>query len=195
MAVHVESHMLKRLLLVTILAAPIAAWVFFKPVRVLALDWNNVTCFGDYICTDDPSSYSAASTLYDSAHEFVEATIGPMAHKPRVIFCSTDLCFQSFGLGRRSAATIGTVAIVLSPRAWKPYYVRHEMIHHIQNERLGSLKAWAITPEWFVEGMAYSLSEDPRPVLSEPSQQDRTQFEAWFRKIRKDYLWQEAASL
>lgn len=31
-----ESHMLKRLLSITLLALPIAAWAFFKPVRVLA---------------------------------------------------------------------------------------------------------------------------------------------------------------
>jgi hypothetical protein len=187
--------MLKRLLLIAILAVPVAAWAFLKPVRVLAPEWAGVSCVSDIICIDDPSRYSAASALYENAREFVEAAIGPMEHRPRIVFCSTDRCFQSFGLGRRSAATIGTAAIVVSPRAWQPYYVRHEMIHHIQNERLGSLKAFAISPEWFIEGMAYSLSEDPRPVLSEPWQSDRAQFEAWFRQVGKDRLWQEAASL
>ena len=98
-------------------------------------------------------------------------------------------------LGRRSAATLGTVAIVVSPRAWQPHYVRHEMLHHIQNERLGSLKVWMVSPEWFVEGMAYSLSEDPRPVLSEPWQHDRAEFEAWLRQVGKDHLWEAAANL
>lgn len=69
------------------------------------------------------------------------------------------------------------------------------MIHHVQNERLGSLRVWTVSPEWFIEGMAYSLSEDPRPVLSEPWQHDRRQFEAWFRQVGKEHLWQEAANL
>jgi len=190
-----DRHMLKRLLLVAFLAVPIAAWAFLKPIRVVAPEWNGVSCVNDIICTDDPSRYVAASNLYESSRQFVEAAVGPMERKPRVVFCSTDSCFQSFGLGKRSAATLGTVAIVVSPRAWQPHYVRHEMLHHVQNERLGSLKVWMVSPEWFVEGMAYSLSEDPRPVLSEPWQHDRTQFEAWFRQVGKERLWEAAANL
>lgn len=188
-------HMLKRLFLATLLVAPFAAWAFLKPVRVLAPELNGVSCVSGVICTDDPSRYAAASSLYESARQFVEAAVGPMERKPRVVFCSTDICFHSFGLGRRSAATLGTVAIVVSPRAWQLHYVRHEMLHHVQNERLGSLKAWLASPEWFIEGMAYSLSEDPRPVLSEPWQHDRSEFEAWFRQVDKDRLWEAAARL
>lgn len=190
-----DPHMLKRLLLAALLAAPFAAWAFLKPVRVLTPELNGVSCFSDTICTDNPSRYDVAWNLYQSAQQFVEAAVGPMEHKPRVIFCATDSCFQAFGLGRRSAATLGTVGIVVSPRAWQPHYVRHEMLHHIQNERLGSLKVWMVSPEWFVEGMAYSLSEDPRPVLSEPWQQDRTKFDAWFYQVGKDRLWEAADNL
>ncbi len=185
----------KRLLFMALLAVPIAAWAFFKPIRVLAPEWAGVSCITDVICIDDPSRFAVASSLYESERHVVEALIGPMERKPRVVFCSTDDCFQSFGFGRRSAATIGTVAIVISPRAWKSYYVRHEMIHHIQHERLGSLKAWMVSPEWFIEGMAYSLSEDPRSVLSEPWQHDCTQFEAWYRQVGKEHLWEAAARL
>lgn len=187
--------MLKRLLLVALLVAPISAWAFFKPIRVVAPEWNGVSCVNDIICIDDLSRYVVAANVYESARQFVEVAVGPMERKPRVVFCSTDRCFQSFGLGRRSAATLGTVAIVVSPRAWQPHYVRHEMFHHVQNEQLGSLKAWMVSPEWFIEGMAYSLSEDPRPVLSEPWQHDRIQFEVWFRQVGKDRLWEAAANL
>lgn len=190
-----DPHTLKRLLFVALLAVPIAAWVFLKPIRVLAPEWNGLLCVSDVICTDDPSRYIVELNLYESARQFVETAVGPMERRPRVIFCSTEGCFQSFGLGRRSAATIGTVAIVVSPRAWRPHYVRHEMLHHIQNEQLGSLKAWIVSPEWFIEGMAYALSEDPRPLLGEPWQYDRTQFEEWFRQIDKSRLWEAAASL
>lgn len=187
--------MLKRLMLIALLALPLATWAFLKPVRVLAPEWNGVSCPSNVICLDDPSRYGTASELYERSRQFVEAVAGPMQQSPRVVFCSTEHCFQSFGLGRRAAATLGTAAIVIGPRAWHPHYVRHEMLHHLQNERLGSLRAWAITPEWFIEGMAYSLSEDPRPVLSEPWQQDRAQFEAWYRQIGKEHFWEAAAGL
>lgn len=181
--------------LVLILTVPAVAWASFKPIRVLAPEWNGLSCISATICTDDPSRYAVALDLYENAAHVVEASIGPMEQRPRVMFCSTDSCFQSFGLGKRSAATIGTVAIVVSPRAWQPHYVRHEMIHHIQNERLGSLLMWISTPEWFTEGMAYSLSQDPRPILSEPWQHDRAQFDTWFRQVGKDRLWEAAARL
>jgi len=58
-----------------------------------------------------------------------------------------------FGLGQRACLTIGTLGIVINSRGWKPFYVRHEMIHHLQNEQLGMLTAWT-KPKWFVEGMA-----------------------------------------
>lgn len=187
--------MLKRSLLIALLALPIAAWAFFKPVRIIAPELAGVSCISKAICIDDPSRYSQASGLYESAIQFVGASVGEIRHKPLVVFCATERCFQSFGLGKRSAATIGTYGIVVSPRAWEPHYVRHEMIHHLQKEKLGILKAWLGTPEWFIEGMAYSLSQDPRPVLAAPWQQYRAQFEAWYPQVGRQRLWDAAANL
>ena len=190
-----DSYMMIRFLIVALLALPVTAWAFFKPVRVIAPELAGVSCITDVICIDDPLLYEKASRLYENAIQFVDTSIGEIRHKPRVIFCSTDTCFHSFGLGKRSAATIGTFAIVVSPRAWEPYYVRHEMIHHLQKEQLGNLKAWISTPEWFMEGMAYSLSEDPRIVLSQPWQQYRSQFDAWYQQVGKQQLWAGAKNL
>jgi hypothetical protein len=73
--------------------------------------------------------------------------------------------------------------------------VRHEMIHHLQKERLGNLRCWLVTPEWFFEGMAYALSEDPRATLAEPWQQYRSRFLAWYQRVGKARLWAEASGL
>lgn len=185
---------MKRILLIVILCAPAAAWAFFKPVRVVAPELAGVSCVDDTLYTDDGSRYQEAAALYDEALRFVGASVGSIENKPRVIFCGSETCFQSFGLGKRSAATIGTLGIVISPRAWKPYYVRHEMIHHLQNEKLGTISLWR-KPDWFVEGMAYFLSEDPRSTLSEPFEQYRSQFEHWYGQVGKDRLWSEAGKL
>jgi len=126
---------------------------------------------------------------------FVGSTVGEIKRQPLVIFCATEACYQSFGSGRSTANAIATFGIVISPRGWKSHYVRHEIIHHLQRERLGTLKSWLITPSWFTEGMAYSLSKDPRANLAEPFQQYRSQFETWYEKIGKDRLWAEASSL
>ncbi len=186
--------MLKRLLVIGMLCIPVAAWAFVKPVRVVAPELAGLSCVNDTLCTDEVSRFGEAAALYDEALHIVNSSVDSIEHKPRVVFCGSDACFQSFGLGKRSGATIGTYGIVISPRAWKPYYVRHEMIHHLQNEKLGVITAWR-KPQWFVEGMAYFLSEDPRQKLSEPFEQYRAQFEGWYRAVGKERLWAEAGNL
>jgi hypothetical protein len=68
------------------------------------------------------------------------------------------------------------------------------MIHRLQIQRLGIFAMWR-APQWFVEGMAYSLSEDPRPLLAEAFQQYRSQFEAWYRQVGEERLWVEVRKL
>lgn len=187
--------MLKRILIFAVLSLPLTAWAIFKPVRILAPELAGVSCINQSICIDDPSRIAEASTLYENSIRFVGATVGGITNKPRVIFCATETCFQSFGFSRSSANAVGTFGIVISPRAWEPYYMRHEMIHYLQKERLGNVKSRLVTPNWFIEGMAYSLSEDPRPILPEPWQQYRSQFDTWYKQVGKEKLWVEAAKL
>jgi hypothetical protein len=185
---------LKRLFIVAVLCTPAAAWAFIKPIRVFAPEWNGVSCINETICTDDISRYQEAVKLYDEALHYVDSSVGVIKNRPHVIFCDSDVCSRSFGLGKRSALTIGRFGIVISPRAWKAYYVRHEMIHHLQSEKLGILKVWR-DPRWLTEGMAYSLSEDPRPKLSEPFEQYRAQFNQWYRQVGKEHLWEQASKI
>ena len=192
-----RGNMKKALLIPVILTllVPVAAWALYKPVRVVAPDWvENVSCVTTEICLDDESKHPEASRLYEESLYFVALTTGFFKKPPRIIFCSTEKCFQSFGFNKASAGTVGRWGIVISPRGWKDYYVRHEMIHHRQAEELGML-AVLQTPEWFIEGMAYSLSADPRQPLSEPWRSHRAQFNAWLRKAGRDRLWKEAREL
>jgi len=178
-----------------LLVSPAVAWAAFKPERLLAPTLNGVSCPSQSICVDDAARYARASQLYSQALQFVDANVGRLAERPRVVFCVTEACFQSFGFKRASGQTVGTLGIVISPHGWKPYYIRHEMIHYLQHERLGSLKCLLVTPRWFLEGMAYSLSQDPRPNLGTPWQQDRARFNVWYAKVGKQNLWTAAARL
>ena len=180
--------------LIVLLLIPGASWAFYKPVRVLAPELNGVTCIGSAICMEDVTRYEEASALYDEAFAFVNAVVGAIDEPPRAIFCSTEDCFESFGFDRAAAHTVGVSGIVVGPRGWKNHYIRHEIIHHLQAERLGVFEQWR-SPNWFKEGMAYALSQDPRPVLSEPWQGYRSRFEAWFRSVGRKRLWIEAATL
>lgn len=185
---------MKRLALVAVFCIPVAVWAFYKPVRVVTPNLMGLSCMNDAICTDAPSRLAEAAGLYTAALKYVEASIGSVEAQPRVVFCSTIECGERFGLGNRSALTLGTLGSVIGADAWKPYYVRHEMIHYVQSERLGMLKAWR-EPKWFSEGMAYALSGDPRSRLKEPFEQYRTEFLQWYGTVGKQRLWQAAQNL
>ncbi|MEZ4599022.1 MAG: hypothetical protein R2940_04455 [Syntrophotaleaceae bacterium] len=187
--------MLKRLLLLCLICSPAAAWSLYKPMRVIAPQWvEGISCVDAFICIDDVSRYPEALELYKSALHFVSTTVGSFHENPRVTFCTTEVCFQSFGFTKASASTVGKSGIVVSPRGWTLYYLRHEMIHHLQAERLGVLTQ-LLGPVWFIEGMAYSLSDDPRQPMAEPWRQHRADFEAWYEKVGKEGLWDEARKL
>ena len=186
--------MLKRILLICTFRIPVALWTFYRPTRVLVPELAGIPCASDVICMDNMSRYKEAVELYGEAYEFVNSFVGAIEKKPRAIFCTSEACFQSFGFKRRAAGTVGISGVVIGPRGWKDYYMRHEFIHHLQAERMGTLRQ-LFAPTWFTEGMAYSFSQDPRPNLSETSQQYRDEFEEWYQSVGSERLWEEARKL
>jgi len=185
---------LKRIFAFALLVAPLAAWAFVKPIRVLAPTLAGVTCVGN-VCVDDLSRLPEAQRLAGEAIEFVQSNIGKLQEAPRMIFCSGRECSKSFGFTYDGAYNVGTYGLVISYRGWHPYFVRHELIHHLQNERLGSLNAWIFKPNWFKEGMAYSLSQDPRRPLPEALESYCLRYEAWAKGIVPKNIWAEAEHL
>lgn len=153
-----------------------------------------VVCVSESVCLDDLSQAQEATRLYSEAWAFVSENLGTVEGTPQVIFCSKQACADSFGLGARSAITFGTFGIVVGPRAWKPYYVRHELIHYMQGKRLGVLSL-LLKPSWLIEGIAYGLSQDPRAPLTEPFETFRARFLSWYASINKSEVWQEAQKL
>jgi hypothetical protein len=190
-----EAPMLKRIIFATLLLSPAAAWALYKPVRVLAPQWvAGVSCVTETICLEDAARYAEAKGLYTNALDFIDSSVASIEAPPRVTFCSTETCFQAFGFNKSTARTVGVSGIVISPRGWSQYYLRHEMIHHLQAERMGVYRQWR-SPDWFKEGMAYSLSQDPRTDLGEPLQGYRSRFEEWYRSIDKNRIWEAAKDL
>ena len=186
--------MLKKAILLAGLALPLAAWAFFKPLRVIAPQLEGLECEG-LVCVDDPARRAEATALYRNAVRFVQTSVGAMETTPRAVFCSTGACSEKFGMGRRNAYNVGTGALVIGDRGWYPFFVRHELIHHLQNERLGNIRNSFFKPVWFREGMAYSLSKDPRRPLVEPLEEYRSQFETWYEQVGPEQLWAEAEKL
>ena len=174
---------------------PVVAWAAFKPVRVLAPELLGLHCGAQGVCVDEVARLDEAVSLRDQAISFVDQHVGRIVHAPRVVFCSTNQCSKAYGFTSQGAYNVGTYGVVVSHRGWHPYFVRHELIHHLQNERLGSLNAWFFKPNWFLEGMAYSLSEDPRRPLPEPLESWRARFEQWYPTVGPAGVWRAAAAL
>ena len=189
-----KSVPLARLAILLLVLVPLAAWYLVKPVRVLAPTALGLVCPTSGVCIDDVRQLDRARALYREAENFVSETIAVPGGTPRITFCSTASCADSFGLGARSAVTVGTFGTVIGPQAWRTYYVRHELIHYLQAERLGVLRL-LFKPSWFVEGMAYGLSEDPREPLAEPFETYRREFRKWLEAVGKASLWERAADL
>lgn len=183
-----------RLALLLLCIVPMAAWFIVKPVRVLAPSAMGMTCSRQVVCVEQADALPAAMALYQDAIGFVNDQVGALQGQPVVVFCSTQVCADRFGLGRRSAVTVGTVGTVIGPGAWKPWYMRHELIHHLQGEEFGVLRR-LFMPTWLIEGMAYALSEDPRPQLAEPWQGHRARFKAWLAQVGRPHMWQAARQL
>jgi hypothetical protein len=183
--------MLKRILL--ILAAAFAAAAAARPAKAIEA-LADVACVRDTLCTDDSARLDEATALYEEALNFVSKSIAPLKSAPLIVFCSKDACYRSFGFRKSAAESVGGFCIVVGPHGWKPYYVRHEMIHRLQVQQLGAIRMY-LEPQWFVEGMAYSLSEDPRTELVEPFQTFRSRFESWYAATGKAHLWAQAAKL
>lgn len=184
----------RRLAILLVVVGLPLAWFLVKSVRVVAPGLVGVTCVTRTVCVDDTGRFEEAARLYAEAEAFVSANVDQIGTAPKVIFCSTEDCARSFGLGARAAVTHGTLGTIIGPRAWVPYLVRHEMIHYLQARRLNVYRL-LVMPKWWIEGMAYAMSEDPRAPLGEPWESDRRRFLAWYRGVGKERLWQEARKL
>lgn len=183
--------------LAALIAAPFVIWFAYPPSRVFLPRLAPITCDDGPICIDDQTRRREAQQLYDEAFSFVSQNVGSFAVPPKVIFCATSECSRHFGWEGTAGYNVGVFGMVIKPKGWVAHIVRHEMIHHLQNERLGMFAAYLDKPNWLLEGMAYSLSEDPRRPLafSGDLEQQRAKFEAWYAGVGRENLWQAASRL
>ncbi|MFK5914689.1 MAG: hypothetical protein QM484_09950 [Woeseiaceae bacterium] len=186
--------MYKKALLIIVALSPLASWALYKPMRVLSPELNGITCTKNNICIENTDRLSEATSLYNNALLFVNSSVENIKNKPRITFCSSEKCYNSFGFhAPAKATTVGISGIVVSPRGWNEYFIRHEIIHHLQSEKLGVFNQ-LLSPIWFKEGMAYSLSEDTQQLL-EPWESHKNKFNNWYSNINKDEIWTHAKKL
>ena len=175
-----HKRSVKTLIVYASLAITVTACATVKPIRSLAPETFGLTCVTDTLCVEDPQTAPPAQRLATGALRFVEANIGSLNRSPKFLFCDTVECFDRFGHHEFSAQYVwGTNIIVINEAGWRDHIVVHEVIHHWQAEHFGLIKA-SSWPSWFIEGMAYSMSNDPRrPLPREDIEAYRLEFEQW----------------
>lgn len=169
-----------KLAVLSALTLLLVACAAYKPARVLAPEQFGMTCPEPTLCIDDIAALPKAKKLRTDAVQIVESRFGPFKKEPRVLFCTTKDCFKTFGPPVIAAQNVGRSGSVINAIGWHDHIVRHELIHHWQNEQFGLIKASHGLPRWYIEGMAYELSEDPRDTIpNEQAQGYRETFRAW----------------
>ncbi len=180
-------------LALALLAVPLTAWSFAKPVRLLLPHLNGVTC-SESVCVDDIERMQEARAPYDAAHAHVSARVTPLEHRPRMVFCARTECYASFGDRLERAITYPYAGSLIAPASWSPHFARHELIHALQAQELGAVRMLR-GPEWFREGMAYSVSEPPAEDMPQQFEASRDQYEAWAAALNGTDIWAQASSL
>lgn len=165
---------------ITAMALLLGACAFYKPLRVLTPETFGLTCITDVLWVEDISTRAEATRLRDDALRFVAENVGPIDQPPRLLFCSSEDSFARFGNPAVSALYFwGLNTLLINEKGWQDYILRHELIHHWQNEQFGAVQGSRL-PRWYIEGMAYSVSQDPRdPLPRTDIQAWRAQFNAW----------------
>ncbi|TQM14940.1 hypothetical protein [Pseudonocardia kunmingensis] len=88
---------------------------------------------------------------------------GGLRSDPAFLACLTDACYTRIGGGGERGIAVLNRTVMLSPRGIDPVIAAHELTHVELHARLGT----ASVPQWFDEGLAVLVSDDPRYLLPE----------------------------
>lgn len=138
----------------------------------------------------------------EEARARVRAFYGDLEAHPRVLLCETDDCYRPLGGGSRGI-TLLDQALILSPRGTDLVIAAHELAHAELHRRIGLVATLSRSvPQWFDEGLAVFVSDDPR-YLAPASSSDRCRSEpdgdlpasraAWIETAQSADLYAKAA--
>ncbi|GAA3230497.1 hypothetical protein [Nonomuraea helvata] len=98
------------------------------------------------------------SEVAEQANRRVSDFFGGRTTSPDVLVCLSDDCYRRIGGGRERGIAVLNRSVMLSPRGVDPVIASHELTHVELHARLDG----AEVPQWFDEGLAVLVSDDPR---------------------------------
>ncbi|MFI7704229.1 hypothetical protein [Nonomuraea sp. NPDC049480] len=96
--------------------------------------------------------------VVEQANKRVSDFFGGLKSSPDVLVCLSEDCYRRIGGGRERGIAVLNRSVMLSPRGVDPVIASHELTHVELHARLGG----AEVPQWFDEGLAVLVSDDPR---------------------------------
>jgi hypothetical protein len=125
----------------------------------------------------------------DEGTRRVAAFFGGLRSDPEFLACLTDECYARIGGGGERGIAVLNRAVMLSPRGIDAVIAAHELTHVELHARLGR----GSVPQWFDEGLAVLVSDDPRYLrpegdrcLVEPAGPLPVTLDDWLRAARAD---------
>jgi hypothetical protein len=88
----------------------------------------------------------------------VAGFFGDLRSDPQFLACVSDGCYERVGGGGERGVAVLNRAVMLSPRGIDPVIAAHELTHVELHARLDG----AAVPQWFDEGLAVLVADDPR---------------------------------
>ncbi|MBM0207369.1 hypothetical protein JNW90_33610 [Micromonospora sp. STR1s_5] len=149
-----------------------------------------------------PDRRAQIRTVIAEAQDRVRGFYGSLDARPRILICATQDCYEWFGGRSRGVAVLDWV-LVLSPRGTDAVIAAHELAHIELHSRVGLLGTLTrAVPQWFDEGLAVVVSDDPRYLTSD-AREDRCRVEpdgampssraAWIESAESAGLYAKAA--
>ncbi len=102
-----------------------------------------------------------------AAQSQVASFFGDTLFTTKVIACSSEACFTANGGVSAKGKAYGSSMLLLSPRGLNQVIIAHELAHIELHGRVGALRSWRSIPQWFDEGLAVLVSDDPRYTEAE----------------------------
>ncbi|MGW6501821.1 hypothetical protein [Nonomuraea angiospora] len=112
-----------------------------------------------------PARERQVTEVIEAANRQVSDFYGGRRSSPDVLACVTTTCYRKIGGGGERGIAVLNRAVMLSPKGLDAVIASHEMSHVELHARLGS-DAGPI-PQWFDEGLAVVISDDPRYLKPE----------------------------
>ncbi|WP_152365385.1 hypothetical protein [Microlunatus speluncae] len=149
----------------------------FAGVLLVTVRWPAVSavtcpeCYGMQPLTSDiyverdlpPAERERVVRVLTAARQRISAFYGPATTAPRILVCTTTNCYRRIGGGGEAGVAVLNRALMLAPRGVTEVIASHELSHVELRQRLRG----AGVPQWFNEGLAVVVSNDPRYLRPE----------------------------